>query len=93
VQQQIQQLWEREEQRALTHPQQALRRSLTWFIHDCALLAYDGLGASAVVEPYRTVLAQLDDPTQQRTGSRLEQLSLECISELRGPLAEVTADP
>jgi hypothetical protein len=93
VQQRIQQLREREDEHALTHPQQALRRSLTWFIHGCALLAFDDLGASAVVEAYRNVLVQLDDLTQQRTGSRLERLSLDCVSQLRGPLAEVAAEP
>lgn len=93
VEQRIHQLREREEEHALTHPQEALRRSLTWFIHGCALLAYDDLGSDTVVETYQTVLTHLDDPTQRRTGSTLERLSLDCISQLRGPPAEVAAHP
>ncbi len=93
MRQRIQQLSEREEEHARTHPQQALRRALTWCIHGCAQLAFDDIGASTVVEMYRTVLALLDDPTQQRTHSALEQSSLDCIGQLRRPLAEVAADP
>lgn len=93
MRQRILQLTECEEERAGTRPQQALRRALTWFIHGCAQLAYDDVDAGTVVETYRTVLAQLDDPTQQRTHSALEQASLDAVGQLRGPLAEVAADP
>lgn len=95
VRHRIQQLREREDEHARAHPQQALRRALTWFIHGCAQLAYGDTGASSVVETYRTVLAQLDDPTQQRTASTLETASLDCITQLRNSsqFAERAADP
>jgi hypothetical protein len=93
VRERIQQLQEDGHRHARAHPEQALQRALTWFIHGCALLAYADEGASAVVESYRSVLTCLDDPNQRRSTSRWEQAGLDCIAQLREPLAEVAADP
>jgi hypothetical protein len=93
VGQRLQQLREDEQRHARAHPEQTLHRALTWFVHGCALLAYDDEGASSVVETYRTVLEHLDDTTQQRTHSAWERACLDCAARLRGPLAEVAADP
>ncbi|SDC97366.1 hypothetical protein [Actinokineospora iranica] len=93
VAQRIRQLHEDGEEHARAHPEQALRRALTEFIHGCALLGYGGEGASAVIEAYRTVLAHWDDPAQRRTGSELEKASFACVTALREPLAEQAEDP
>lgn len=83
VHERIQQLRKRDEEHASAQPQQALRRTLTWLIHGCALLAYGDTGTSPVVETYRSALGLLDDPAQQRTGSMLEHASLDCLSQLQ----------
>ncbi len=90
----IQQLRKRDEEHASAQPQQALRRTLTWLIHGCALLAY-GEGTSPVVETYRAALALLDDPAQQRTGSVLEHASLDCLNQLQDDanLAQAAGGP
>ena len=93
VRERIQQLKADEQQRARAHPEQALHRALAWFVHGCALLGHDDLPASAVVESFRSVLGCLDDPDQRRSTSWWEQAGWECIAQLRGPLAEVAADP
>ncbi|TWF94324.1 hypothetical protein [Saccharopolyspora dendranthemae] len=93
VRERIAQLKEEERQYAGARPEQALQRALTWFIHGCALLSYADLPTSAVVESFRSVLGCLDDPHQRRGTSRWEQAGVECIAQLRDPLAEVAADP
>lgn len=93
VRQRIDELRVGEQHHAQAHPELDLQRALTCFVHGCALLAFDDVGASSVVETYRTVLAYLDDPTQARTHSPWEQAGLGCVDRLRGPLAEVAAEP
>lgn len=95
VHERIQQLRKRDEEHASAQPQQALRRTLTWLIHGCALLAYGDTGTSPVVETYRSALGLLDDPAQQRTGSVLEHASLDCLNQLQDDanLAHAAAGP
>lgn len=95
VRQRIQQLRDEQQERVRAHPQLALRRELTDFIHGCALLSYGEVSGSALIGSYRNILALLDDPDQQRTGSEFERACLDCVDQLRvcEPLSERAADP
>jgi hypothetical protein len=72
------------------HPEGGLRRGLTWFVHDCALFAFDDVPTTSVVECFRKVLALMNDSTQHRSGSELERRAIACVEELREPLAAGT---
>ncbi|WP_243790058.1 hypothetical protein [Saccharopolyspora gloriosae] len=93
VRRRIEELRRRTDQRESERPDLALGRALAWFVHGCASLGYVDVSTSAVIETYRTVLAQLDDPAQRRTGSRWEQTVLRCVELLREPMADRAADP
>jgi hypothetical protein len=82
-------LWSEEAANNRARPERDLRRLLKSLIHQSAALAYDDLHTTSVVETFLLVLARLDDPAQKRTGSLLEQASLECVEQLREPLAAV----